>query len=736
MAGLSVASTRRARRCGSPGRTAPAWSRRRARSSAAAWTSDPWLVPTTSRGLHGADPGGAVAHGVAGRGPAAHLRRRGLSSGDRRAGWPPPSREVWNTYGPTEATVVACAARLTGDGAGPDRAAARRLGPRRRRRPTGSGRRGRAGELIIGGVGLARYLDPVKDAEKYAADADPRLGPRVPQRRPGRDDGRAGVRWSCRRPGQARRPADRARGDRQRAARAARRGRRRRRRATDGRGQPAPGRLRRRRRGVRPRRRRSGCAADCRPRWSRGWPSSTTLPTRTSGKVDRDALPWPLPTRASGAGARPPPAPQLDRRIWATSWAPGRGRGDDFFDLGGGSLTAAQLVSRLRARFPEVTSPTSTSTRRSATSPASSAARPAPTAAPNRQGPPDAVEDPGGQVVSTLALRTAGRAAVAGLGRGSMNVLARWSGLDLAATVLVVVGAGSAGCCVLAARPDGARGRRAPGCCCAASARALPTRRQGAPAAVAGRAPGRRAAAPRTWPGRRGCLLRAGARRRGRRDVDLHSLPPVTGMLPLGAGVLDRARGRPDRALAGRRRAARRRVQVGAGARVGTRSTLGPGAAVGKDAEVAPGSAVLGAGARRGVLVGVARRAVGPARGPWSTDRPARPPRGCWRTPRPAVSRCLPLMAVLAGLSVALWPLRRATSSAMPAPGAALASGRRGASGWSRSRCWSLVMVGCSASGSRAATTRSTAGAAWQAWATCGCSTRPGPGCSRSTRAR
>ncbi len=27
---------------------------------------------------------------------------------------------------------------------------------------------GETGELIIGGVGLARYLDPVKDAEKYA----------------------------------------------------------------------------------------------------------------------------------------------------------------------------------------------------------------------------------------------------------------------------------------------------------------------------------------------------------------------------------------------------------------------------------------------------------------------------------------------------------------------------------------------------------------------------------------
>ena len=43
-------------------------------------------------------------------------------------------REVWNTYGPTEATVVACGAELDRRRAGPDRAAARRLGPRRRRR--------------------------------------------------------------------------------------------------------------------------------------------------------------------------------------------------------------------------------------------------------------------------------------------------------------------------------------------------------------------------------------------------------------------------------------------------------------------------------------------------------------------------------------------------------------------------------------------------------------------------
>ncbi len=77
-------------------------------------------------------------------------------------------REVWNTYGPTEATVVACAAPL--DGTGPvriglpldgwDLAVVDADGV-----PVAEGE---VGELIIGGVGLARYLDPAKDAEKYA----------------------------------------------------------------------------------------------------------------------------------------------------------------------------------------------------------------------------------------------------------------------------------------------------------------------------------------------------------------------------------------------------------------------------------------------------------------------------------------------------------------------------------------------------------------------------------------
>ena len=51
-------------------------------------------------------------------------------------------REVWNTYGPTEATVVACGALLDGRGTGPDRARARRVGPRRRRTRRPARRRG------------------------------------------------------------------------------------------------------------------------------------------------------------------------------------------------------------------------------------------------------------------------------------------------------------------------------------------------------------------------------------------------------------------------------------------------------------------------------------------------------------------------------------------------------------------------------------------------------------------
>ena len=76
---------------------------------------------------------------------------------------------MWNTYGPTEATVVACGALL--DGTDPVRIG-RPLDGWDLAVVDADGHpvpEGASGELIIGGVGLARYLDPEKDAEKYAA---------------------------------------------------------------------------------------------------------------------------------------------------------------------------------------------------------------------------------------------------------------------------------------------------------------------------------------------------------------------------------------------------------------------------------------------------------------------------------------------------------------------------------------------------------------------------------------
>ncbi|ONI86955.1 hypothetical protein ALI144C_09910 [Actinosynnema sp. ALI-1.44] len=76
-------------------------------------------------------------------------------------------REVWNTYGPTETTVVACAWRIVpGDTVrigfpldGWQLAVVEDDGA-----PV---RWGDVGELAIGGVGLARYLDPANDTGRF-----------------------------------------------------------------------------------------------------------------------------------------------------------------------------------------------------------------------------------------------------------------------------------------------------------------------------------------------------------------------------------------------------------------------------------------------------------------------------------------------------------------------------------------------------------------------------------------
>jgi len=76
--------------------------------------------------------------------------------------------EVWNTYGPTEAAVVSCAAPLSGDG--PVRIGLPLNGWKLAVVDPASGQPvpwGHVGELVIGGAGVARYLDPDRDAVAF-----------------------------------------------------------------------------------------------------------------------------------------------------------------------------------------------------------------------------------------------------------------------------------------------------------------------------------------------------------------------------------------------------------------------------------------------------------------------------------------------------------------------------------------------------------------------------------------
>ncbi|MGL3807985.1 Pls/PosA family non-ribosomal peptide synthetase [Paeniglutamicibacter sp. R2-26] len=267
-------------------------------------------------------------------------------------------REVWNTYGPTEATVVACASRM--DGSGPvriglplegwDLAVVDAEGV-----PVAPGQ---SGELIIGGVGLGRYLDPGKDAEKYApfeslgwqrayrsgdlVQADPegliflgrldeqvKLGGRrielgeidaALQSLPGVSGAAAAVKTT-------------AAGNQVLVGYLA---------ADPTYDTPA---ARERLAGMLP--------APLIPLLA----VVDTLPTKTSGKVDRHALPWPL----AGAAETEGELPELgeDARWVIERWTgvlgtPVTSLDADFFASGGGSLAAAQLVSALRERHRTV----------------------------------------------------------------------------------------------------------------------------------------------------------------------------------------------------------------------------------------------------------------------------------------------------------------------------------------------------------------------------------------------
>ncbi|MFC9425763.1 Pls/PosA family non-ribosomal peptide synthetase [Streptomyces sp. NPDC056987] len=511
-------------------------------------------------------------------------------------------REVWNTYGPTEATVVACAAILTGRGPvriglpldGWELAVVDEAGV-----PVPMGG---SGQLIIGGAGLARYLDPAKDAEKYAPLES--LG------------------WS-----RAYRSGDLVRADPDglvflgRADEQVKLGGRRIELAeVDAALQALPG--------------VAGAATAVRTArhgnqllvgyvvTTAGWDraaavdllraqlpaalvpllaSVDVLPTLTSGKVDRAALPWPLPgaTEGSGKPVTGDTAAHLNAtEAWiAEQWAevlgmPVTDARDDFFVIGGNSLAAAQLTTLLRCRHPAVAvldiyqHPTIRKLARMLEATARTETRahevaPVPTRA---------------KIVQLLLLLplftlVGLRWTVALLALG--NVLAWFGGFPWAPTASwwLVTAAGA----VLFSPP----GRLA---LSAAGARWL----------LAGVRPGSYPRGGsvhlRLWAAERfaevtGATSLSGAwlirygRALGARigpDVDLHSLPPVTGILKLGRGCAIEAEVDLSGHWVDGDRLHIGAVKVGPDAVVGTRSILLPGTRVGKRAQVAAGSSITG----------------------------------------------------------------------------------------------------------------------------------------------
>lgn len=637
-----------------------------------------------------------------------------------------PGREVWNTYGPTETTVVACAAPL--DGVGPVRIGHALDGwdlavvaPDGTHVPEGG-----TGELVIGGVGLARYLDPVKDAERFAPaptlgwDRAYRSGDLVRYEADGlvfvgRADDQVKVGGRRIELGEvdaalAALPGVAA------AAAAVRR-------TPAGTSvlvgylAPVPG--------------ATPDLDDARARLRTTLPAALVpllavvpdLPTRGSGKVDRDALPWPL----AGTAADDAPAAGLDAtQEWVAScWtaalgAAVRGPDDDFFAAGGGSLVAAQLVAALRARYPTVTvadvyeHPRLADLARRLDELAPPAADDAhvPTPVPRRSEVAQVLL--GVPLAALVGLRWLTWA----LGLDAVLVAAgvAWAPAVPGAAwwwalgwVVLVSPLGRMGSTVLVARTllrGVTPGRYPRG---GSVHLRLWFTEQWAAAAGAGHL----SCAPWNALYARALGARVGA------GVDLHTTPPVTGHLVLG----DRCAVEPEVDLSGHRLDGDvlvvGRVRVDRRATVGTRSTLGPGSRVGQGAEVAPGTVVTGSVPPGELWVGSPAAFAGPARERWPHRRPPRGRR--WVAVygvSAGVLAALPLAAVGVGLAVVgaatrdATDLRGALVAALPAvPLGALAGlGLLLVTTWAAVR---LLAVGLTP-GSHAVRSRR----GWQAWAT------------------
>jgi non-ribosomal peptide synthetase-like protein len=576
-------------------------------------------------------------------------------------------REVWNTYGPTEATVVACAAPLGG------------TGPVRIGLPLDGWdlavvdsddvpvAEGEIGELIIGGVGLARYLDPLKDAEKYAPM--PSLGWRRAYRSGdlvryeqaglifmGRADEQVklgGRRIELGEIDAALQSLPNVAG----AAAAVR--------TTAAGNQVLVGYL--------------APAGDfeldlaaAREHLLATLPAPLipmltvveSLPTKTSGKVNRHALPWPL----EGAGAADAAAAPLnlpDDAQWIVDqWRAVLGSNvanldADFFAHGGGSLAAAQLVSALRLRYPTITVADIYATPRVGalidaarqSLPDGAAAGPA----PDRPVRPTALKS---QIFQTLM----------GI---PLHILVgmRWLTYLMAANNLLAAFAGFAAAPTLSwwwiavswlvfVSPPGRMAISV------AAARVLLR------GVVPGTYPRSGRVHLRLWLAEQIQDLASAislasapwvpyyARALGARigsNVHLHSLPPVTGFLSLGSG----SNIEPEVDLSGwwidGDIVHIGRVHVGAGATVGARSTLMPGASIGTGAQVEPGSAVLGKVKAGQVVAGSPAERRGKAKQDWPAVQPVSSLIGrLWFAAFAAASAVLAMIPYASAISAAL----------------------------------------------------------------------------------
>lgn len=582
-------------------------------------------------------------------------------------------REVWNTYGPTEATVVACAAPM--DGVSPvsiglpldgwDLAVV-----------DGDGAPvevGGVGELVIGGVGLARYLDPAKDADKYAPmpslgwDRAYRSGDLV-RLEPdgllfvGRADDQVKIGGRRIELGEV----DNALQNLPGVAGAAAAVRR-----TDAGHAVLVGYLA----STDP----DFDLAAARAHLAEQLPAALVprlalvpeLPTRTSGKVDRAALPWPLPGSDDAADS----ADLEGTAAWVAGlWssilgARITGASDDFFAAGGGSLSAAQLVTALRERFPEVTVAELYDHPR-----LGSLAEHLDSLAPTEVAPPRHVRPTPRsaqwrQILLTVPLTTlTGLQWVTWLAVAN-GVLAWFADVPWAPTLSwwwVLLGV------ALFLTPIGRMGLAVAGC------RLLLRGLQPGTYPRGGREHLRLWVAHRLVEASGAANLsgapwmiyyaRALGARIGR-GVDLHTLPPVTGMLDLGDGCSVE----PEVDLSGHWIDGDvvhvGGIRIGAGAAIGARSTLLPGTRIGKNAVLAPGSAVIGRVKAGQSWAGSPAVKLGKAVHPWPARRPDRATR--WVPVYGLTSvliASLPILALAAGIVVLGWAVRETADLAAAIP--------------------------------------------------------------------